>query len=438
MPWLKMKLACQVAAVSLCGTQASAAAAACDAPAPSHSTLLYVLSVDSPEHNARRCYHRAMHRYLGVHDGRMTLALDEVHRYRLRLFYVLDLQRTRSVVLQTELAGPGQHDLLELRHSATCLQKIIACLRHANAAASAHGYDSIVIGDDDAVFHPHRFMFEMAEAADPHLLIGQLSWVGYWNRARQRHRGFANTPHEVAHMLADPKRTLRNSTTGPFVFPVGMWMGLGAALVQHLASAMDTDPDLIRLQADLEHRAVHRKCSPATDSGLGYILFLATRSAAVAPLRRPLKFVDLSSTERIHFWRNGNTPKNLKGPLAMLHGAKVWDDHHRFFACTLSQLPAAGTAVELSLPHECELALPHFSRACDAARGGSGRNASRPESSPAPGVSCVSYFLQMWPADTVWCRVQWNAARRRCAHLTVRGAPCNTSVEQTGCPATAK
>eukprot|EP00962_Isochrysis_galbana_P041731 scaffold15394_cov111-Isochrysis_galbana.AAC.16 len=68
------------------------AAGSCDAPPPSHSTLLYVLSVDNPEHNAFRCYHRKMHQYLGVRDGRMMLAVDNGHRYRLRLFYVLDLQ----------------------------------------------------------------------------------------------------------------------------------------------------------------------------------------------------------------------------------------------------------------------------------------------------------------------------------------------------------
>jgi hypothetical protein len=70
----------------------AATATPCDAQPPSHSALLYVLSVDNPEHNAYRCYHRKMHQYLGVRDGRMTLAVDQNHRYRLRLFYVLDLQ----------------------------------------------------------------------------------------------------------------------------------------------------------------------------------------------------------------------------------------------------------------------------------------------------------------------------------------------------------
>lgn len=157
---------------------------------------------------------------------------------------------------------------MELRDSASCLQKIIACLRHAarslsplrepGAAVDAHPrhrFDSIIFGDDDAVFHPHRFMLDMAEAADPYLLIGQLSWAGYWDRVRQRHRGYVNTPAEVAQVLmAPPKHASDNSTIGPFVFPVGMWMGMGASLAQHLATAVDAEPDLVRLQTDLKSR----------------------------------------------------------------------------------------------------------------------------------------------------------------------------------------
>jgi hypothetical protein len=82
-----------------------AEAAACDPLPPSHSTLLYVLSVDNPEHNAFRCYHRAMHQYLGVRDGRMTLAPDKEHSYRLRLFYVLDLQVRVRARYMNQLCG---------------------------------------------------------------------------------------------------------------------------------------------------------------------------------------------------------------------------------------------------------------------------------------------------------------------------------------------
>jgi hypothetical protein len=179
-------------------------------------------------------------------------------------------QQNRSTALEEELAGAGQRDILELRDSASCLQKIIACLRHAARslsparepgasadAQSRHRFDSIIFGDDDAVFHPHRFLLDMAEVADPHLLIGQLSWAGYWDQLTQRHRGFANTPGEVTQaLMAPPKHAYLNSSIGPFIFPIGMWMGLGAALAQHLAIAVNAEPALVKLQADLKHRCV--------------------------------------------------------------------------------------------------------------------------------------------------------------------------------------
>eukprot|EP00962_Isochrysis_galbana_P041728 scaffold15394_cov111-Isochrysis_galbana.AAC.13 len=129
---------------------------------------------------------------------------------------------------------------------------------------------------------------------------------------------------------------------------------------------------------------------------------------------------------------------------------QVWDDHHRFFACSLSKLPAAGTAVETSRPNECGLALPHFSRACHNPElprtpqrgGGFHRNAPVEPMSPraraALGASCVDYFQRAWPKDTVWCKMLTPLSRRRCTYLTVNGAPCNTSAEQVGCPATAR
>jgi hypothetical protein len=177
-------------------------------------------------------------------------------------------QQNRSAALREELAGAGRGDILELRDAAGCLQKIIACLRHAarylspkpepSAAMDAgrrHRFDSIIFGDDDAVFHPHRFLLDMAEAADPYLIIGQLSWAGYWDQVRQRHHGFANLPAEVARVLmAPPKHASGDSTIGPFAFPIGMWMGLGTALAQHLAAAVDVEPDLIKMQADLKLR----------------------------------------------------------------------------------------------------------------------------------------------------------------------------------------
>jgi len=168
--------------MKMIGNSSAPPEAACDASPPSHSALLYILSVDSPANNKLRCYHRALHQQLGVHNGVMSLRADESHVYHLRLFYVLDAMRTRSAEIEAEMAGAGRRDVLELPDSSTCLPKVIACLRHAagllrltkplGAAGTARGrrhrhYDSVVIGDDDAVIHPQRFVLDMAEAADP-------------------------------------------------------------------------------------------------------------------------------------------------------------------------------------------------------------------------------------------------------------------------------
>jgi len=46
----------------------------------------------------------------------------------------------------------------------------------------------------------------------------------------------------------------KGAAQGPFVFPVGMWMGLGSALAERLVEAVDTEPELIQLQLDLKNR----------------------------------------------------------------------------------------------------------------------------------------------------------------------------------------
>lgn len=53
---------------------------------------------------------------------------------------------------------------------------------------------------------------------------------------------------------------------------MGMWMGLGMALVKHVAGAVDDEPQIARLVATLRGRRVGFKCDPQADSGLGYLL----------------------------------------------------------------------------------------------------------------------------------------------------------------------
>ena len=50
---------------------------------------------------------------------------------------------------------------------------------------------------------------------------------------------------------------------------------------------------------------------------------LTAHTSAVVSLPFPLKFVDITSTDRLHFFRTGRTDAAIKGALALLHGAKV-------------------------------------------------------------------------------------------------------------------
>lgn len=50
---------------------------------------------------------------------------------------------------------------------------------------------------------------------------------------------------------------------------------------------------------------------------------LTAHISAAVSLPFPLKFVDITSTDRLHLFRTGRTDAAIKGALALLHGAKV-------------------------------------------------------------------------------------------------------------------
>jgi len=344
-------------------------------------------------------------------------------------------QKSRSAQLEAEMAGVGKMDLLELDDAATCLGKVIACLRHAARLFTSadgrarHRYDSIILSDDDAVFHPARLVLDIAEMSDPYMVFGQLSWVGHWDVQAHVHRGYANTREEVGDFLL---RTIERNMTrqGPYTFPIGMWMGLGPGLVRHLVAALDAEPALLALQDALRTRPVRPKCSPQTDSGLGYILFVAARRSARVPLLRPLKFVDITSSGRLLFWFSGKSmPTVLPGPLALFHGAKVWDLHHRFFVCNIARLPGA---VEMSRPLRCTSAYDHLNHSCY-------HHASKDRAvrDPAYATKCRGVLEDMWPEGTAWCMLRMKPQRMRCTYSRPSDAICNMSAEQVGCPVNA-
>ena len=366
--------------------------------------LVYVLSVDNPRHNIFRCYHRAAHEALGLERSRLA------DRQRsLRVVYVLDddVKRARTPVLRDELLR--HTDVLLLPNSHTCLGKIIACFRHAAAtlAKSAGGgvaavddsfgsFDSFMISDDDAFFHPTRLLADVAEVAAPNLFYGQISWAGYWDVARQIHVGYANNEEAVVNLLQKWKR-LRHSQ-GPYPFANGFAMVLGPRVITAILTALDREP-ILSLRRHLNKSSTTRKCTPQGDAGAGYLL---------AQTRVPIKWVDTTSGARIHFWRAKRTGQQLEQSLVLMHGAQRWEEHFKWGACILAKLkPLAG---EFAPKLVCRR------------DGGSGRYVSKCATRRTRLLrgECNEFFARYSDeGNHTWCTIDHLAGHgRRCSTLT--------------------
>ena len=123
---------------------------------PDLKMLLYILSVDNQAHSDYRCYQRAVFAAFGMQRGGL---LQMPSGARIRMRYVID-ERPASAALEGEMAAHG--DVLRLPGSATCLGKIIAAVKHLSSR-SRRSFDVVLFSDDDAVIHPQRFFYDLAE-----------------------------------------------------------------------------------------------------------------------------------------------------------------------------------------------------------------------------------------------------------------------------------
>ena len=357
--------------------------------------LLYVLSVDDHVHSKYRCFQRTVFlEAFGLQFGGFV-RIDEFRT--VRLTYVLeDTKATAESVLEASRHG----DVLRLASAQTCLGKVIAALRQIRLTG-VH-YNAVLFSDDDAFIHPHRLALDMAEFSwATHLVFGTLSWGAGWDERREAHYGYGNLPAEVAGFLVDKWKQV-GSQQGPFPFPNGFVMGLSSGTVGAINEVLDTRPRLQALQTFLRSKQPTRKCSPEPDAGLGYLI-------AQLPPGAPLTFVDLSSSQRVHFWRTRVTEEHLSHSIIVMHGAKEWSNGFEFAARAISRVPRGRR--ERSRRHRC---LPGFARleqTC-ALKVLPLINNKRDKDKPALAPRCPSYYSKYWAPNVTWCSVDELAAPR--------------------------
>ena len=345
--------------------------------------LIYVLTVDTPIHSRLRCYQRAALAAFGVQPGG-HLQVDTLRTAQ--IVYVLH-DRGEAASAESRREAATLRDVLLLPASQTCLGKVIAALRHLERSSAK--YDGVLFTDDDALLHPQRLVLDMAQfAAASHLVMGIVSWGAYWDERSQKHVGYANRAEEITTKLVkawervSPKREWQ----GPFPFPNGFHMGLTRGTITAMNHALRDHPRLRALRAYLDTKAPTTKCDPEPDSGLGYIL-------AHVPAEVPLTTVDLTSAQRVHFWRTRATEQALHNGLSILHAAKNWSDHFAWAACEVSRLHARGNLT--SRGHRCYRGYPQLSHACHS----SGR--------------CPPHFDPILSQSRTWCSADLTFSRLR-------------------------
>jgi len=309
-------------------------------PPTTFRLLLYVLSSSSKQHSTWRQYQRQT--FLSAFGMRRGGRMEVTPTYGLQLFYVLD-RSEQSASTREEQAR--HDDLLVVRNATGCVSKIITGLRDAAVRERADGQiRAVLFSDDDAFIHPYRLLSDLAEhRATRRFVYGQIGWAAGWNPKQFSHFGYGNTGPEVFGRLYKDHLDAA-SEQGPYPYPYGFMMGVSIDLVRDIIGGFESTPSLIALEQHLAlpRSTPGRKCSPPSDSGLGYIL---------AQLRSNFTFVDVSSSERVHFWRAAASAAALQGTLSVMHGAKQWDNHFRWAACIVASLD--GEAVESSLGTRC-------------------------------------------------------------------------------------
>ena len=129
----------------------------------------------------------------------------------------------------------------------------------------------------------------------------------------------------------------------------------------------------------------------------------------------PLTFVDLSSSERVHFWRTRATEEALSRAISILHGAKDWETHAAFAACAISRVPPGRK--ERSRPHRCRRGHEELRDMCRQALlpavGGLTRG-GKPSATAAPAAPprCPPQYGRYWGPNVTWCTADPHAPKR--------------------------
>ena len=198
----------------------------------------------------------------------------------------------------------------------------------------------------------------------------------------------------MAGFLVDRWKQVR-SKQGPFPFPNGFVMGLGNGTVGAINEVLDSMPRLLALQTFLRGKQPTRKCSPEPDAGLGYLI-------AQLPAEAPLTFVDLSSSQRVHFWRTRATEEHLSRAIVVMHGAKEWSAGFEFAARAISRVPLGRR--ERSRRHRCRPGFVQLEQAC-ARETLPVINHKRGKNKPALPPRCPAYYSKYWGPNVTWCSV---------------------------------
>lgn len=237
-------------------------------------------------------------------------------------------------------------------------------------------------------------------------------------------RFVADLAVEVAGFLVDRWKQV-GSQQGPFPFPNGFVMGLGNGTVGAINEVLDTMPRLQALQAFLRGKEPTRKCSPEPDAGLGYLI-------AQLPADAPLTFVDLSSSERVHFWRTRATEEHLSRAIIVMHGAKEWSHGFEFAARVISRVPPGRR--ERSRRHRCRAGFTQLEQTC-AKELLPLINNKRDKNKPPQPPRCPSYYRKYWGPNVTWCNVdEWGAPRMRPAIANVSRALFEQNRTAPRCP----
>ena len=329
---------------------------ACNGDASTSRVRLALGVITTPTRGHLRCFQRATLRALAAPSHRAGAWYEVLPTQHLLVRYVISHANSDASLARENATHLDLLDAPIDNNEATCFAKIVWWLARG---ASLRGATHVGMGDDDMWVHPARLLADLAPFAErvpmgahaaaipvrrggaaradakaPHVhtLFGTVSWTAGWNNRTHRHHGYANgnALRDVAVGHEQAARRGNRGIYGPFPFANGFMMvlnrGLAAAVGRSRGAAQLADNLAAAVKSG---RRPHQKgkCDPAGDGSLGHAI------ANLRDVRDPVALIDLTSTERVHFWRSRATYAHLRDSLSVLHGAHTWADTFQWATC---------------------------------------------------------------------------------------------------------